>query len=981
MRQSGSSATMTRTAHEPPYWSQVLRALREARGITQDGWAAWLSVSRKSVQRWENGETVPNADAERAIIAYCRDKALFRTFDRGPLRGVSVTPDWLEGLLAEARLGTSPAPPPIETASAARSTDSRPDEPHGTGTTPRAPPRAGATLVPTNLPVPLTSFVGREREAAQVERLLTTTRLLTLTGAGGVGKTRLAIELAREVVEQYPDGVWLVELASLPGEATPVAIRPLEEPGQVVHAVAGVLGVRETPGRPFTATLVDDLRPRSLLLVLDNCEHVVAACAELAETVLRACPNVQVLATSRQPLGITGETVWRVPSLSLPGRGPLPPIERLARVEAVQLFVERAAAARPAFTLTSRNVAVVAQLCRRLDGIPLAIELAAARVRALDVEQINDRLDERFRLLTGGSRAALPRQQTLQALIDWSHDLLTAPERVALRRLAVFAGGFDLEAAEVVCAGEGIAADEVLDLVTGLVDRSLVLLEEGRDGQARYRLLETIRQYALEKLRSAEEHTLLQERHRDWCLALAERGAEGLQSPAQGVWLERLEAEHDNLRAALDWSRTDVRGAEAGLRLAGSLWRFWYSRGYLSEGYDWLDQFLALTTGDSGSRPARAKALHGAGTLAYVQGQHERGMALYEQALALRRELGDAEGIARSLSNLGMVAQYLGDYERAAASFEEALDWSRGLGDEWLIAISLNNLGTLARDRADYERASALIEEALSVFRKLGDTRTVADLLDNLGHLACLRGDHERSASLCRESLALFRELNDKPGTNEALQNLGMVAHARGDDERAAVLFDESLALSRELNDKWGIARSLNGLAGVALHQDDHGRAVTLFEQGLQLYREVGYKQGVAASLNGLADAHQRQRGSRLAEALYREALVLCREVNDRLGLAISLEGLARTTSAQGNHNRAARLLGAAAALRETIGAPLSRSEQNDLERTDAAVRVHLERDAYAAAWAEGQALTAEQAAAYALTEGQSQVPAGPRPV
>ncbi len=453
------------------------------------------------------------------------------------------------------------------------------------------PPLKSLDVVSTNLPVQLTSFVGREREMTEVKRLLPTARLLTLTGTGGAGKTRLALHVAADVLEEFPNGVWLVELAAL------------SDPALVPHTIASALRIREASGSPMLATLLDYLQYKKLLLMLDNCEHLIEACAHLAEAMLRACPDLRILATSREPLGVPGELAWRVPSLSLPEPGWLPSPETLMKYGAVRLFIERAAVGQPTFTLTPQNSVPVATVVQRLDGIPLAIELAAARVQGLSVEQIARRLDDLFRLLTRGSRTSPPRHQTLQGVLDWSYHLLSEAEQMVLRRLAVFAGGWTLEAAEEVCGG-GVEFD-VLDLLTQLVFKSLVLMDE-RGGEVRYRFLETVRQYSWNKLSSSGEIAKLRERHRDSSLRLVERAEVELQGPNQRMWLERLETEHDNLRAALEWSLTEGGGAEPGLRLAGCLWRFWHERGYWSEGRRWLEAALERS---STSTASRAKAL------------------------------------------------------------------------------------------------------------------------------------------------------------------------------------------------------------------------------------------------------------------------------------------------------------------------------------------------------------------------------------
>src|SRR5829696_2809070 len=461
---------------------------------------------------------------------------------------------------------------------------------------------------PHNLPLELSSFVGREKELAEVKRLLENNRLLTLTGSGGCGKTRLALAVASELVEAFEDGVWLVDLA------------PLADPALVPQAVASTLGVREQSGRILTEILYAYLRSKKVLLVLDNCEHLIEACAKLSEVLLRSCPQLRVLATSREALGITGEVTWLVPSLTLPDLRHLPAFESLPRYESARLFLERTAAVKPTFVLTEQNAGAVAQICYRLDGIPLAIELAAARTKVLSVEQVADRLDDTFKLLSAGGRTAVPRQRTLHATMDWSHELLPEEERTLFRRLSVFAGGFTLEAVESVCAGEDLTRDEVLELLSHLVDKSLVMVRE-ESGEARYRLLETVRQYGWEKLSESGEEEQVRERHAGHYLTLAEEAEPELKGEGQVAWLKRFEREHDNLRAAMRWL-LDRGESEKAVRLGWALWLFWWIRGHFAEGRRSMER--ALTTGGSAAMPpsARAKALFVAGTMACGQGDN-----------------------------------------------------------------------------------------------------------------------------------------------------------------------------------------------------------------------------------------------------------------------------------------------------------------------------------------------------------------------
>ncbi len=763
-----------------------------------------------------------------------------------------------------------------------------------------------------NLPAQATSFVGRDREIEEVTRLVGTARLVTLAGPGGVGKTRLALEVAAGLLDTFPGGVWFVDLA------------PLSDPGLVPHTVAAALRVPEEPGRTVTESLVEFLRPASLLLVLDNCEHLVSASAHLADAVVRACPSVRIMVTSREPLAIPGELTYRIPPLSLPGSDPQASCEDLMRAEAVRLFVERALFVSPEFALSERNLRAVARACRRVDGLPLAIELAAARVRVLSVEEVADRLDDCFRLLTGGSRTALPRHQTLRAAIEWSHTLLSEKERALFQRVAVFAGGFDLEAAEAVCAGRGIAASEILDVLSQLVDKSLVLVED-HGGQARYRLQDTVRRYGRDRLLESGGQAEALARHRDWCLGLAERAEPELQGPDQQRWVRRLEVEHDNLREALAFALEGSSGDDA-LRMAAALWWFWHARGYLSEGRAWLRRALA---GSSHAPPgARARALYGAGFLAWRQGEYAQAQALGQESLAVARSRGDRLGMASAISLLEQVARARGDHERAEALPEESLALFREMGDTWGVATTLIMVGNAARLRGNYTRARAALEESLELFRSLGDASGGAATLHFLGLVARDQGDYERAEAAGRESLRLSRDLGDQSRVAFALHSLGLVARDRGEHAKAEALFNESLGLFRELADAWGITTVLVSL-------------------------------GVAARLRG--------DGARAAELL-RQSLTLRRDLGDKSGIAECLAHLAGIAAAMRKPERAARLLGAAEALRGSIGAQLPPAHRADCERTAAIARKRLGKRAFAEAWAAGRQMTTEQAVADGLT-------------
>lgn len=646
------------------------------------------------------------------------------------------------------------------------------------------PERRAAKAVPNNLPLQLTTFVGRGREKSEVARLLASSRLLTLMGAGGAGKTRLALAVASEVLEQFPDGAWLVELA------------PLADPALVTRAAAAVLGVADQGEGALLPLLVESLRSRRLLLVLDNCEHLIAAASQFAEALLRSCPDVRLLATSREALGIPGETAWRVPSLSLPDAEHPPAPDDLRRYEAVQLFEARGQSTRPEFAVTAANAAAVEQICRRLDGIPLAIELAAARVNVLTPEQLATKLDDRFRLLTGGSRTALPRQQTLRATMDWSYGLLAEPERATLRRLSVFAGGCTLDAAEAICALGELQRADVLDLLGRLVDKSLVLTDT-QDGEARYRLLETVRQYARDRLVESGEAAVVRRGHRDWYLAWVERiftGDDG--RPDFGFligdedWMDRLDREHDNLRAALEWSAAEPDDADVEIRLAAPLWRLWHFRGYYAEGRRRLEHAISRTEGVSST--ARRIALTGAAVMAWRQSDHSRASQLAERLLEESRAADDRPFLAYSHVNLGLVA-LVGrtDSAEATARFEEALAIGRTNGLPVVEAMALAQLSAAARYQGQYDLAVSRIMECLAIFEAQGTAGPIAYAYRLLGHALFERGDLEQAAHWYAESLRRSEHGRRGPtwSAMECVEGMAGIALARGRCERAAHLF------------------------------------------------------------------------------------------------------------------------------------------------------------------------------------------------
>jgi non-specific serine/threonine protein kinase len=657
-----------------------------------------------------------------------------------------------------------------------------------------------------NLPEQLTSFVGRRQELEQLSHLLASNRLLTLTGAGGCGKTRLALQLADRQKADFEEGVWVVDLA------------PLADPSLLPHAIAGVLGVAEGPGRSLVQALVDHLRSRHVLLVLDNCEHLIAACAELSETLLRAAPPLHIVATSREGLGVHGETVWRVPSLSLPPPEETLSPDRLLEFEGMRLFAERAASIAP-FVLTAANAVAVTEICRRLDGIPLAIELAAARVSVLSVDQINVRLKDRFRLLTGGGRTAVARQRTLEAAVDWSYDLLSEPERRLLARLSVFAGGWTLDAAEEVCAGEGIGRDDIVDLLSGLVDKSLVIVEEDRAGDRRYRFLETIRQYGRDRLFRSGEIGSVCARHFAFVLALAQRAEPELTRSDQVTWLNRLQIEHDNIRAALEWAAGAPECADRGLELATSVWWFWTKRGYFSEGQRRLGESLAISSDVS---PRAAKAYVGLIHLNLFQGDPGTPKAI-AKSLEVARAAGDPWSEAFSLGISAIVESDAGNFEGAAAlaadTHRVALTArAREEGDQPL-ALALRMMAYGALQQGDHARAADLFEQAATLMRDRGEKWALGILLPDLAAVRALQGRHADARALSHEAIDLSRQLGDRRGVAWCLQTIAMVAAAEGDAIRAARLYGaaEGLLESVGATDQLSRTRVQEGFLGAAI--------------------------------------------------------------------------------------------------------------------------------------------------------------------
>jgi predicted ATPase/DNA-binding winged helix-turn-helix (wHTH) protein len=717
---------------------------------------------------------------------------------------------------------------------------------------------------PTNIPVQRTRFVGREKEVVAANELLLRqdVRLVTVTGPGGIGKTRLAEEVASGLVERFPGGIHYVPLSAL------------RDPGLIVSVIVQSLGIREAGGQSPLELLkkyLQDSARAPVLFLLDNFEHLMQA-APIVADLLAIAPNLKILVTSRAALHLYGEHEFPVPALAVPDSQSMPPVDVLSQYPAVALFVHRAVAVKPDFELNRQNAPAVIELCARLDGLPLAIELAAARVKVLSLSAMRTRLASRLRLLTGGARDLPQRQQTLRATIDWSYDLLSAAEQKLFRRLSVFVGGCNLEGVEAVCDTKGDLDLDPLDGMASILDKSLIQQIEPANGDSRFIMLETIREYAQEKLETSLEEPSTKRAHAAYCLVLAEEEASEKSGAVGAEWLQRLALEHDNFRAGLDWL-TESGDAEWGLRLGTALFRFWETGEYLAEGRNSLGKLLKIP-GAATPTKARARALFAAGVLASAQG----------------------------------------DYASADALMRESLDIARQSGDKQGAAVSLNARAVIAQDRADVAVARPLFEESLVLWRELGDQKAVARSLSNLANVVKLQGDYTRALSLSAECLAIFQGLGDRTGVAWSLNYQGDVARDQGDSAAARTLYEQGLEIFRDLNDRWGIAGTLADLGTLAREQQDCLAAHSLYKESLRIFRELDHKRGIA-----------------------------------RL-----LECYACSAAAQLQAERSLRLAGAASALRQNIGAPLTPAEHAKLEAILQPARQALTKTASATAWLEG---------------------------
>ncbi len=816
-------------------FADLLRQLRTAAALSQEELAERAGLSPRGISDLERGvRRAPHLSTVRLLAD-----------------ALALGPGDREALLAAARPGTVP-------------------EPNGAPLAPAVP-----------LPLPLTSLLGREQDLADLIALLgqRSVRLVTLTGAGGSGKTRLALEVAARLQGAFADGAVFVDLT------------PLRDAQFVLAAIAGALRVREQPGQPLLETLAGVLRSKQQLLLLDNCEHVLGAAPEIA-ALLAGCPRVVVLATSREVLRLRGERLFPVSPLPLPVGDPVASMEEVARVPAVALFVERATANHPGFVLSPENAPSVAAICRRLDGLPLAIELAAAWSNAVPPALLLDRLEKRLLPLMSGSRDLPARQRTMRDAIAWSYDLLASPEQRLFRRLAVFAGGWTLEAAEAVCGGDDKV--HILEGLETLARASLVQPVVQPDGEWRFSMLETLREFGLEHLREENDRGLAAEQaHAGYYLSLAEQAFLGLVGTQQRTWLARLDAEDANIRAALDWS-LEHGSTDSALRLARSLWRYWSTRGRLIEGRTWLERALALPGVDEAPLSVRADAHNALGNLLGDSAEYMRARQHYEEALALRRETADSQGIAGALNNLGTVAAWLGDYDGALALYRESLELHQAMHDSFGMALCLANLGDVLLAQGDFDGAQKYQAEALRLREIMHDAAGSAYSVFNLGEIARLRGDTAEAARYLTDSFSRFEALGEKLGIAYAECSLGDLASQVGDTSRAAQLLERALQTRKEMGDKRGVIECLEALAMAAIRSSEDEAGTRLL--GAAWAERKTLSCPVPPSSHdqldrALAEGRTR-RGAGPIDALHEEgrlltseqALVLAYEIVDRLG-------------------------------------------------------------------------------------------------
>jgi predicted ATPase/class 3 adenylate cyclase len=812
------------------------------------------------------------------------------------------------------------------------------------------PPLVAEPVSPSNVPVEVTDFVGRRRELAQVRRALRHFRLVTLTGIGGVGKTRLAQRVAATVCGEFHDGVWWVDLAGL------------DDPSLVCRTVAGTIGVREDPATTPMDAVLEWMRGKEVLLVLDSCEHLAKGCAAFVERLLRTCPDLRVLATSRHVLRLYGEHVVALSPLSIPETD-ASEVDAALRTDAVRLFVHRARLRHPAFAPIPREVEAIAGICRRLEGIPLSIELAAARMGLLSVSEVAEEVEDCFGVVLSADHPSLERHQSLHAAMAWSFELLTPPEQTVFRSLAVFRSWFDLPSARAV-AGDQASAGDFLSLLSSLHDKSMVIVD-GSGPRTYYRMLEPLRQFGEEQLREAGERDSALRRHGTCMVELAEHAEPHLRGAEQGQWLDRLDRAHDDIRSALGWTR-QTGETKIGLRLGAAMWRYWYKRSLAGEGRDHLVRLL--DGAESLADPAiRAKAQHAAGTLASYVGDFDQAAGLLDAALATRRELGDVAGHAASLNNLGLVRFEQGRYAEAGTLFAEGLALNRERGDVAAAVVSLGNMATAAIEDGDYERATAYAEESISLQRGLGLSSTSTVATTCLAMITIDRGEYDRGRAMWSEALAFARRAGDRPAMAGSLQRLWDVSFREGDLETSRARLEESLAISRRAGSDLIAAPTLSCMALQLLAEGRPHEAIAQYNQVIALLARAGRPSDRSETLRGLGRAYLAVGDIRSARSCLESAIGTARPARARPTVIENIEVCALLLHAEARPRDALILASAASALRRVMAAPPPSVFRDEFARVIAAAEAALGHDAAEAARHDGAGLSIEDAAAIAL--------------
>lgn len=850
------------------------------------------------------------------------------------------------------------------------------------------PPLKTLDLYRHNLPTQLTSFIGRGNEIGEITKLIAEYRVLTLTGSGGAGKTRLSLQVGAECLEQFPNGVWFVELASL------------TEPSLIVGSVMSVLGWQEKENDIHV--LAKYIGSQSLLLILDNCEHLIEDCARLVETLIQSCPKLRVLASSREAFGIAGEHPYHVPSLPFPDPKHLPSLGEIAAYESVQLFIERVRTFVPSFALTEKNVSSVAQICSRLDGIPLALELAAARVKVMSVEQMAARLGDIFNLLTSGNRTALPRQQTLRALIEWSYDLLSDSEKSLFRRLAAFSGGWSLEVVESICGVEGSGVS-VLDDLARLVDKSLVVKEE-HDGKARFHMLETIRQYAEFKMFASEEVDDVKNRHRDWFMGLAEEAEPKLRTVEQVTWLNQLELEHDNLRAAMNWS-IKQKHVEQALRIPSALAYFWEIHGHVEEGRGWFDDALKLETQSSERKYpyAWATAVSGLFSLSWFLPDAKNHKPRMEEALDIFRRQQDTFRIGRTLYFLAHIPSLAGDHEIAKSTYQAGLDayqtindqWGIGeclhciahveerqgntakahelysqsletlkpIGDHWSLFHPVGDTAVIALNKGELNTAKTILEESIQTFEKLKNREWTSTSINRLTDVFCEQGEYENARQINQRNLQAQKEMNNLGQLGWTTELKGKIELAEGNLSSARHSYNEALAIAGKHNDQYSMGFIKTALGLIDCYEGNYERGKEMIEIGIETARKE-YSLGALSLIAYLGHALWLEKDLEGAALSYRDTIKELQGNYFFIRIPECLEGLGKIVVVQNQPERAAHLFGAAEAMREKMGKPIP-----PVMRAEYEAHLQLLGTAFESLWRHGREMRMEEVIEFALEQ------------